>query len=213
MIRYARGLGFDPLWDNKTTDNDKDLIFDARTTKSGAYSPTIASVVYGVPTTGKDASEDQSVIIHELGHALHDALLIGGLPNYTFTDLKGISEGISDYLSIDYRRQLSYYRPNDRCNWYNPLYEPTIIELIDGDEASFYYWNDYTDRYIRMRMWASSLMDLEYNLATDPAQGYRLGREVVTTLQLASLSYLTQDNDRFDNVLAMYQADIDIYDG
>jgi hypothetical protein len=213
IIRYVRSLGFDPRWDNESTGNDKDLVFDAMTIKNGAYVPSLGSVLYGVFETEKETGEDQSVIVHESGHAFHDAFLIGGLPGNSFTDLRGISEGISDYIQIDYRRQLSYYRPNHRTNWYNPSYPPTIIELFDGDEASFLYWDDYTDPYIRMKMWASSLMDLEYNVATDPSQGYRLGREVVTTLQLASLSYLTQDNDRYDNVLAMYQADIDIYDG
>jgi hypothetical protein len=214
IIRYVRSLGFDPRWEkNASTENDKDIVFDAMTSKNGAYSPNIQSIVYGVFESEKETGEDQSIIIHETGHAFHDALLIGGLPNMAYTDLRPISEGISDFLSIDYRRQLSLYRCNERSSWYYmPQYPPTVAP---ADEVNFTMWPDegVIDPYGFMRIWASSLMDLEYNVATDPSQGYRLGRDIVTTLQLASLSYLTKDNDKYDNVLAIYQADIDIYEG
>lgn len=35
-------------------------------------------LVFGVPDGYVDAGEDQSAILHEYGHALHDALIIGG---------------------------------------------------------------------------------------------------------------------------------------
>ncbi len=208
-IRYVRELGFNPLWNNQTGDNTEDIVFDARgtTARNAYYSSSGEYIRYGVPANYVDAGEDQSVIIHELGHALHDALIIGGL-NY-YGDCAGISEGISDYFGIDYRRQLSYFLPNDRCNWFWPGLEPTI--KIPEDANFEEHWG--TSPYEKMQVWASSLMDLEYIEATDPSQGYRLGQDVVSTLQLASLSYVTSDNNRFDNVYAMYQSDIDIYDG
>ncbi|MCG2761460.1 MAG: hypothetical protein L6407_09650, partial [Candidatus Delongbacteria bacterium] len=226
-IRYVRELGFNPLWDNISV-GYKDILFDARgtRTRNAAYFCTNDHIRFGVPVDNVDAGEDQSVIVHELGHALHDALIIDDISSGG-PDLRGISEGISDYFGIDYRRQierelgLPYFFPNARTNWFWPVTNlgPTIRSEY---EANFSTWDLpgfideeylYTDPYIRMRTWASSLMDLEYVSATEPSQGYRLGRDIVTTLQLASLSYITSYNDRYDNVLAMYQADIDIYDG
>ncbi|MCK4359302.1 MAG: T9SS type A sorting domain-containing protein, partial [Candidatus Cloacimonetes bacterium] len=212
-IRYVRSMGFNPLWNNQTGDNNEDIVFDARgrTDINASYSPSGEYILYGVPANWKDAGEDQSVIIHELGHAFHDALIIGGIDDAGYySECRGISEGISDYFGIDYRRQLSYFLPNDRCNWFWPGLEPTIKI---PDEANFTTWYTVTNPYIRMRTWASSLMDLEYIEATDPSQGYRLGQDVVSILQLASLSYVTWENTAEDNVFAMYQSDIDIYGG
>lgn len=209
-IRYVRSLGFEPQWNNQTT-NMNDIVFDARgrTDRNASYAPYSDYIRYGVPSTFIDAGEDQSVIIHELGHALHDALLIGGTIGGG-AERNSIGEGIADYFGIDYRRQTSWYRPNARWNWFYPT---TSISIESTSKANFQdLWSEYKI-YDNMRTWVSSLMDLEYNNALDPSQGYRLGRDVVTTLQLASLSYVTASDNRFVNILAMYQADIDIYNG
>jgi hypothetical protein len=211
-IRYVRDLGFSPAWDNLTNNNQNDIVFDARGAfdRNAYYYPSSEYIIYGVPPTDIDAGEDQSVIIHELGHGLHDALLIGGIDNLDYYSIgRGISEGISDYLGIDYRRQLSYFRPNDRCNWFWTGLEPTI-----GLISQYNFQNNWpANPYKKMQTWASSLMDLEYITATDPSQGIRLGRDVVTTNQLSALSYITGNATTEENVLAMYQADLDIYEG
>lgn len=212
-IRYVHDLGFSPAWDNLTNNNQNDIVFDARGTlnRNAYYYPSSEYIIYGVPSTDKDAGEDQSVIIHELGHGLHDALLIGGIDNFTNHPIcRGISEGISDYLGIDYRRQLSHFRPNDRCNWFWTGITPTIQTIPECNFQNL--WTNYGP-YEKMRTWASSLMDLEYITATDPSQGIRLGRDVVTTNQLSALSYITGNATTEENVLAMYQADLDTYEG
>ncbi len=50
---------------------------------------------------GVDDAEDADVIIHELGHGLHDWLTVGGLSNGD-----GLSEGLGDYFAVSYTRSL-----------------------------------------------------------------------------------------------------------
>ncbi|MCF8262531.1 MAG: hypothetical protein K9J12_17275 [Melioribacteraceae bacterium] len=61
--------------------------------------------------------------------------------------------------------------------------------------------------------WASTLMDLEYNIATDPAQGENLGRDITTILLLKSLSYIPITADLLDFQDMIIQADVDLFDG
>ncbi len=50
---------------------------------------------------GVDDAEDADVIVHELGHGLHDWLTVGGLSNGD-----GLSEGLGDYFAVSYTRSL-----------------------------------------------------------------------------------------------------------
>ena len=60
-----------------------------------------------------DDSEDGDVIIHELGHGLHDWLTSGGLSNF-----EGLSEGFGDYVAVSYTRGLGLLAPTDpEYNW------------------------------------------------------------------------------------------------
>ena len=60
-----------------------------------------------------DDAEDADVIIHELGHALHDFL--GTISNST-TD--GLSEGFGDYVAVSYTRSLGLLSPSAASyNW------------------------------------------------------------------------------------------------
>ena len=55
-----------------------------------------------------DDSEDGDVIIHELGHGIHDWLTSGGLSNGD-----GLSEGFGDYVANSYTRSLGLLAPTD----------------------------------------------------------------------------------------------------
>jgi len=175
------------------------------------------------PPEYNDGGEDLSNIVHELGHAFHDALIIGDLMGSNHFDLYGITEGIGDYLAISYRRLISNYNPNRRFNWW--MSEEICNEL--GINCNGIYsaldWNfesdgngdgwEISEIYDQGRTWASSMMELEYNDPTDPAQGFRLGHDVTITLQMGLLSYVTDASDLLQYVYALYQADRDIYHG
>lgn len=53
---------------------------------------------------GVDDAEDADVVIHELGHGLHDWLTAGGL-----SQVNGLSEGIGDYVCQSYSRSLNQW--------------------------------------------------------------------------------------------------------
>ncbi|VAX18986.1 hypothetical protein MNBD_IGNAVI01-537, partial [hydrothermal vent metagenome] len=211
--RYVGNLGFSPTWDY-VENNSQTIAFDARgrTDRNATYERHNQYLKFGVPSDDVDAGEDVSVILHEYGHALHDAL-IGGSSGikYPSTDTWGVTEGIGDYMSISYRRstQATPYMPNNRSNWFAPDYGESILSIANAK-----YPGDWgSDKYEKMKVWASTLMDIEYNDATIPSSGTNLGRDITTKLLLTSIQYVTANNDVIDNVHAILQADRDIYDG
>jgi hypothetical protein len=221
FLRYIIGtLQFNSLsWNNNTAKLD-DIVFDARwydpSDPDQSYFDGSGTVFYGVPPFSKDHGEDQSVIIHEVGHALHCSLLASGSP-IDYDDCIAISEGLGDYFGIDYRRQISLWHPNHRFAWLYQQESDSRISVFDkGYLYDFNHWYDpigMGDPHNTGKIWTSALMDLEYNVCTDPTQGYRLGREVVVRNQLSALSSLPSVANKEQNVLAMYNADLINYNG
>lgn len=84
-IQYSGGVKFDPSGENGA-DNSH-------------YDPITGELVYG--EGGVDDAEDADVIIHELGHGLHD-WVTGG--NASTGD--GLSEGVGDYFAQAYSRAM-----------------------------------------------------------------------------------------------------------
>jgi tetratricopeptide (TPR) repeat protein len=217
--RYVGGLGFSPTWDYLGS-NSQTIAFDARGydpsfgERNAVYYSEEEYMIFGVPASYVDAGEDQSVILHEYGHAFHDALIIGGI-EYAIpsSDTRGISEGIGDYLGVGYRRttQSDPFQPNKRMNWFYPEAGESILSPSNAQYPT--HWGP--SQYQKMNVWASTLMDMEYQVATNPTQGTRLGRDITTKLMLTSVSYLTVRASALDNVYAIFQADRDIpeYDG
>jgi len=62
---------------------------------------------------GVDDAEDPDIIIHELGHGLHD-----WVTGKSLSQVEGLSEGIADYLAASYKRSLNVLDPNfEGYNW------------------------------------------------------------------------------------------------
>ncbi len=207
ILRFVNSLNIYPTWENQTTGSNKDIVFDARAGGSIDLPAYIGfgKIKYPVPSMETDAGEDESVIVHEVGHAIHDAVLPFGIypPN---DQIIAISEGIANFFGIDHRRQTQSIKPTWASTWYKPG------DLINQTSNFTTNWVILSPRTCS-GVWAGALFDLEYVSAIDPAQGIRLGREVVTKNQLSALSYLTATSTKEENVLAMYQADLDIYEG
>ncbi len=213
LLRYINGLEFTPMW---TYNENAFLYFDPHSgyLNNGGYTPGSCIIELGNPPSQKDLGEDVSAICHEAGHALHDAFLFGGtaLVPSSHEDLSRISEGIAYYFGIESRRRFSYNLPNGNTNW--TKFADTM-EVVKTPSYMNFQVNWYTNEapHYPGRVWCSSLMDLEYISATEPGIGFNLGRDVVTTLQLSALTYITGSASVIDNALALYQADIDIYGG
>ncbi len=84
---------------------------------------------------GVDDSEDTDVVIHELGHGLHDWLTSGGL-----SQVQGLSEGLGDYFGISYSRTFAgQWTPSDpQYNWmfswdgHNPFWSGRLTNWNDN---------------------------------------------------------------------------------
>lgn len=78
---------------------------------------------------GVDDAEDADVIIHELGHGLHDWVTAGGL-----SQVNGLSEGTGDYIAGSYSRGKGYWTSvqaayNWTFNWdgHNPFWGGRLL--------------------------------------------------------------------------------------
>lgn len=85
------------------------------------YSPLTGRIEYG--DGGVDDAEDADIILHEFGHAIHDAFV----PGFGDGDTRAISEGFADYLAAT--------RSNDPCvgDWDATSYSPPCLRAVDLD--------------------------------------------------------------------------------
>lgn len=98
-----------------------------------------------------DDSEDADVIIHELGHGLHDWLAV-------ISQGDGLSEGLGDYSAATYTRSLGLLSPSaPSYNWifkwdgHNPCWNGRSAGLANGYPSG-------SVPHARGQHWASSLM-------------------------------------------------------
>ncbi len=87
-IQYAGGVRFDP---SGLSGDD-----------NAHYTPGTGVIAFG--EGGVDDAEDADVVIHELGHGLHDWLTGGSL-----SQVNGLSEGCGDYVAQSYSRSLGQW--------------------------------------------------------------------------------------------------------
>lgn len=78
---------------------------------NSSYSSSSGKLTFG--QGGVDDAEDADVVIHELGHGIHDWVTNGGL-----SQQEGLSEGTGDYLAAAYSRDFNQWSPTDaQYNW------------------------------------------------------------------------------------------------
>lgn len=96
-FQYVGGVRFDPSGLNGD-DNSH-------------YLPGTGQISFG--EGGVDDAEDADVVIHELGHGIHDWLTAGNL-----SQVNGLSEGTGDYVAQSYSRSLGQWASNEApYNW------------------------------------------------------------------------------------------------
>jgi len=111
--QYANGVQFDPSGFNGA-DNSHYLSGSGR-------------LAFG--EGGVDDAEDADVVIHELGHGLHDWVTVGGL-----SQVNGLSEGTGDYAAGSYSRIRGHWTSADPAfnwtfNWdgHNPFWSGRVL--------------------------------------------------------------------------------------
>jgi Zn-dependent metalloprotease len=90
--QYSGGVKFDPHGVNGA---DRSV-----------YNGNEGVLVFG--EGGVDDAEDADIIIHELGHGLHDWITNDGL-----SERQGLSEGVADYTAASYKRSLDLWTTTD----------------------------------------------------------------------------------------------------
>ena len=82
---------------------------------------------------GVDDAEDADVVIHELGHGLHDWVTGGSL-----SQVEGLSEGVGDFAAAEYSRSFGQWAPTDpQDDWvfswdgHNPFWPGRVTNWTD----------------------------------------------------------------------------------
>ncbi|MFT5778997.1 MAG: hypothetical protein ACI837_001954, partial [Crocinitomicaceae bacterium] len=146
---------------------------------------------------GVDDAEDADVILHELGHGLHDWVTGGNL-----SQVNGLSEGSGDYWATSYSRSLNQWLPADpeyqwMFSWdgHNPFWNGRITNygaLYPGGLTGAIH----TDGQI----WATALMRI-YDI---------IGRDKVDAAFLEGLAMTGSSTNQQDAAIAVRQAAIDL---
>ncbi|WP_299250515.1 T9SS type A sorting domain-containing protein [uncultured Lacinutrix sp.] len=144
-----------------------------------------------------DDGEDADVILHELGHGLHDWITNGGL-----SQVNGLSEGSGDYWANSYKRSLGLWSASDAArNW---------VFGWDGHNAcwngrSTVYGAQYPGGLVGQihtdgQMWATTLMEIWEDI----------GREKTDKAFLEGLGMTNSGTNQQNAAIAVRQAAIDM---
>ena len=146
------------------------------------YSPPTREIIFG--SGGVDDAEDGDIILHETGHAIHDALV----PGFGGGDTRAISEGFADYWAASLT--------DDACvgDWDATSYGPPCLRRVDDDVV---YPASLTGSVHKDgRLWSSLLWDLRAEL----------GPELGDRLALAALREQSWDSSWEDAAQALLRA-------
>ncbi|MDA0378009.1 MAG: T9SS type A sorting domain-containing protein [Bacteroidetes bacterium] len=176
-IYYDGGVRFDPHWGDDVV-NAQYLGGDGR-------------LRFG--EGGVDAAEDADIILHELGHGLHDWVTDGNL-----SATHGLSEGSSDYWAASYSRGLGLLNETD-VNW-SRLGRWGLYPGFSGrtvDYAGNYPFDLTGAIHTDGQIWSSVMM----------AVWDELGKQTTDLLLLEALSMLGSGSNTEDAARAIVLAD------
>lgn len=181
--QYSGGVQFDPHgWGG--ADNS-------------SYSSNTGRLTFG--EGGVDDAEDADVLIHELGHGIHDWVTAGGLSQVT-----GLSEGCGDYLAVSYSRSYGQWTPADpQYNW---------VFSWDGHNP---FWPGRNTAWVNSHPWPTGLVG---QIHTDGQiwAGCMLrvwdavGREQSDRAFLVGLGMTNSGSNQNDAAHAVLQASVDL---
>lgn len=146
---------------------------------------------------GVDDAEDADVVLHELGHGIHDWISDGNLSN-----TQGLSEGSGDYWAVSYKRGLGLWPSSaPQYNW------------VFGWDGHNGFWNgrvtNYTGKYptnagggihAAGQIWGTTLMRI-YD---------RIGKEKTDRIFLEGLAMTDSSANQQTAAIAVRQAALDM---
>lgn len=153
------------------------------------------SLVFG--EGGVDDAEDMDVVLHELGHGLHDFVTNGSL-----SQVQGLSEGTGDYWANSYKRSLGFWTPADASYYY-----------VFGWDGHNPFWGGRVTNYGAMypggltgsihtdgQIWATVLLEV-WEI---------IGREKTDAAVLEGLAMTNSSTNQQNAAIAVRQAAIDM---
>jgi hypothetical protein len=162
------------------------------------YSGSTGSIAWG--EGGVDDSEDPDVILHELGHGIHDWVTNGNLSQVT-----GLSEGCGDYWANSYNRSTAFWTPSDpqyywvfQWDGHNEFWSGRITNYSATYPGGL-VGQIHTDGQI----WSSTLMQIWDDI----------GRTSTDLNFLEALSMTNGASSQEDAAQAFIQADINLHGG
>ena len=175
-IQYEGGVQFDPHWGDQTVNAQYLFTGQLRFGEGGV-----------------DAAEDGEVVLHELGHGIHDWVTDGNLGV-----LHGLSEGSSDYWAASYTRSLGLWNEGDEgydlvLHW---GLQPFILSRTVDYSGNYPF--DLTGAiHTDGQIWSSAVMSV----------WDELGKETTDLLFLEALSMLGWGSTTEDAARAIVLAD------
>ncbi|WP_299776523.1 T9SS type A sorting domain-containing protein [uncultured Formosa sp.] len=182
----------------KSMYNDGIIYYDPHAF-NGADNSSYGGGVLKFGTGGVDDAEDADVIVHELGHGIHEWLIQSSI-----SQEEGLSEGFGDYWAQSYSRGLERSNSSRSSATYNDLFK------WDGHNE---FWNgrvtDYNVHYpdglvnkihTDGQIFATTLMEVwEY-----------LGKETTDKIVLEGLAMTSSKSNQAEAIAAIRQAAVDM---
>ena len=144
-----------------------------------------------------DDAEDADVVLHELGHGIHDWITNGSL-----SQVQGLSEGSGDYWAQSYSRSLNQWLPNEPA--YQYMFSWDGHNTCWGGRTTNYSGNyppsAGTPIHTAGQIWATALMKI-YDL---------IGKEKTDRIFLEGLSMTTSSSNQQQAAIAARQAALDM---
>lgn len=155
-------------------------------------------IAFGSPSNTVDAAEDACIILHELGHGLHDWLITGGTG---VSQVEGLSEGSADYWAKSYERSLGYWNPGE---WgYDHVFFWGLQDCFPGRSTNFSvaYPGGLTGGvHNKGQLWSSTLMRIWNDI----------GKEKTDRMFLIGLSLTNTSTNQAGAANACYQAAVNL---
>ncbi len=150
---------------------------------NSSFTPSTDRLTFG--EGGVDDAEDADVIIHELGHGLHDWVTNGGL-----SQVQGLSEGVGDYFANSYNRATGNWTPADP-QWFWTF-------QWDGHNQ---YWGGRVTNFNVGRSWPGNIgtgihQQGQYWASCNMIAWVAIGREAMDTAMLRGLAMTTSSSNQ-----------------
>jgi hypothetical protein len=156
------------------------------------YKPSTESIAFG--EGGVDDGEDPAVIIHELGHAIHD-FVTGGANN--FSRAEGLSEGFGDYWAQSFTNSFRDYKDyeghyNEVFRWDGPPWgSDRRTDVATAYKINTFGSNDYTGGSIFATVLTKINTDIG-RLKTDRAVLKGMAFTIGSTIQPKAAEFIYQ---------------------